>query len=239
MEGVLDLLERARPDGVSCRRPSWLMRRVEPERMRWAGQVDGHPEAACPRSASSVLIDEPASGRRVAAARGFDPVLHFHAGSYVESADEIDGASSMAGSIRLVGMCLDTGHARFGGADPTRAAARYRHDASGTSTSRTATWDVLAEVRASGGGLMEAWARGVFCELGPRHGRARRHSSVRSVSARLRGLAGRRAGPLPDAGRYARGAAGAPDAQPGVARTHRASERLRERRTPRSPSEGR
>ena len=35
-----------------------------------------------------------------------------------------------------------------------------------TSTSRTATSAVLRQVARSGGGLMEAWDRGVFCQLG-------------------------------------------------------------------------
>ena len=47
MEGVLDLLAQGRPDEVM---PKAVLAdaSLEPERMRWAGQIDGHPEAALP-----------------------------------------------------------------------------------------------------------------------------------------------------------------------------------------------
>ena len=47
MGGVLGLLEAGRPDAVM---PKAILAdaSVEPERMRWAGQIDAHPEAALP-----------------------------------------------------------------------------------------------------------------------------------------------------------------------------------------------
>lgn len=163
MAGVLDLLEEGAPDGV---RPKAVLAdaSLEPERMRWAGQIAGHPEAALPAERLPVLIDNVHRAAELAQSRGFDAVLHFHAGSYVETFDEIRAVMDRL-DPSLVGMCLDTGHARFGGADPTvllrdyAAMVRHVHV-------KDCDLGVLDEVRRSGGGLTEAWRRGVFCELG-------------------------------------------------------------------------
>lgn len=163
MMGVLDLLAAGRPDDVM---PKAVLAdaSVEPERMRWAGQIPEHPEAALPRERFGVLIDNLHRAGEAARQRGFDPVLHFHAGSYVESAAEIHAVFD-ALDTSLVGMCLDTGHALFGGADPLELLDSYgdcvRH-VHVKDCDRT----VLGEVARSGGGLMEAWDRGVFCQLG-------------------------------------------------------------------------
>ena len=167
MRGVLDLLEAGRPDEVM---PKAVLAdaSLEPERMRWAGQIDSHPEAALPPERFGLLIDNMHRAGELARSRGFDPVLHFHAGSYCESGAEIHRVFD-ALDTSLVGMCLDTGHALFGGADPLEiledyaAAVRLVHV-------KDCDTAVLAEVCRSGGGLMEAWDRGVFCELG--HGTA-------------------------------------------------------------------
>jgi inosose dehydratase len=163
MMGVLDLLAAGRPDDVM---PKAVLAdaSVEPERMRWAGQIPTHPEAALPKERFGVLIDNMHRAGEAARERGFDPVLHFHAGSYVESAAEIHAVFD-ALDTSLVGMCLDTGHALFGGADPLELLDSYsgcvRH-VHVKDCDRT----VLGEVARSGGGLMEAWDRGVFCQLG-------------------------------------------------------------------------
>jgi inosose dehydratase len=163
MISVLELLAEGRPDDVM---PKAVLAdaSVEPERMRWAGQVPRHPEAALPRERFSVLIDNLHRAGEAARERGFDPVLHFHAGSYVESAAEIHAVFD-ALDTSLVGMCLDTGHALFGGADPLELLESYagcvRHI-----HVKDCDLDVLREVGRSGGGLMEAWDRGVFCQLG-------------------------------------------------------------------------
>jgi inosose dehydratase len=64
-----------------------------------------------------------------------------------------------------VGMCLDTGHALFGGADPLALLNDY-FDIVRHVHIKDCDLAVLNEVSQSGGGMMEAWDRGVFCELG-------------------------------------------------------------------------
>ncbi len=167
MRGVLDLLEEGRPDEVM---PKAVLAdaSLEPERMRWAGQIDSHPEAELPPERFSTLIDNMHRAGELALSRGFDPVLHFHAGSYCESGSEIHRVFD-ALDTSIVGMCLDTGHALFGGADPMEILDDY-FEAVRLVHIKDCDRDVLGEVCRSGGGLMEAWDRGVFCELG--HGTA-------------------------------------------------------------------
>ena len=163
MKGVLDLLAEGRPDEVM---PKAVLAdaSLEPERMRWAGQIDSHPEAGLPDDRFSVLIDNMHRAGAICHARGFDPVLHFHAGSYCESSSEIHRVFD-ALDTDLVGMCLDTGHARFGGADPLQLLEDYG-DCVRLVHIKDCDLGVLRDVCLSGGGLMEAWDRGVFCELG-------------------------------------------------------------------------
>lgn len=160
---VLDLLAAGQPDEVV---PKAVLAdaSVEPERMRWAGQVPDHPEATLPRDRFGTLIDNLHRAGEAARERGFDPVLHFHAGSYVESAAEIHAVFD-ALDTSLVGMCLDTGHALFGGADPLELLATYG-DAVRHVHVKDCDLSVLGEVCRSGGGLMAAWDQGVFCRLG-------------------------------------------------------------------------
>lgn len=167
MEGVLDLLHDGQPDDVL---PKAVLADAssEPERMTWAGQIPEHPEAGLPPQRFGTLIDNIHRAAELCQRRGFDAVLHFHAGSYVESSAEIHAVFD-ALDPALVGMCLDTGHALFGGADPIELLAAYG-DVVRHVHIKDCDHVVLREVCASGGGLMEAWDRGVFCQLG--HGTA-------------------------------------------------------------------
>jgi len=160
---VLDLMTAAQPDDV---KPKAVLSdaSVEPERMRWAGQVPEHPEAALPAERLDILVDNLHRAGEAARERGFDPVLHFHAGSYIESAAEIHAVFDRL-DTSLVGMCLDTGHARFGGADPESLLGDYA-DVVRHVHVKDCDLGVLDDVCHSGGGLREAWARSVFCELG-------------------------------------------------------------------------
>lgn len=163
LAGVLDLLAEGQPDGV---RPKAVLAdaSVEPERLRWAGRIPEHPAAWLPPERFPILMDNLHRAGELAQGRGFDAVLHFHAGSYVESDAEIRRVAE-ALDPSLVGLCLDTGHARFGGADPVALLRDYgplvRHV-----HLKDCDLGVLDLIRSEGLGLVEAWRRGVFCELG-------------------------------------------------------------------------
>jgi inosose dehydratase len=163
MIGFLDYMAEARPDEFM---PKAILAdaSVEPERLRWAGQIPDHAEAALPPDRFQLLIDNLHRAGEACRERGFDPVLHFHAASYIESAAEIHRVFDDL-DTSLVGMCLDTGHALFGGADPLELLDTY-YDVVRHIHIKDCDLTVLAEVSRSGGGMMEAWDRGVFCQLG-------------------------------------------------------------------------
>lgn len=136
----------------------------EPERLAFSGRIQAHPEAWLPPSRFDALIANLHRAAEICRTEGFEPVLHPHAGTYVETADEIARVADRM-DPSLVGLCLDTGHFRFGGADPVRAARDYRELIRHVHVKdcRTA---VLDDVNAEGKGLEEALRRGLFCPLG-------------------------------------------------------------------------
>jgi len=97
-------------------------------------------------------------------ATGLGTVFHHHCATYVETPEEIDALMERT-DPDLLGLCLDTGHATYGGGDPAGILARYtdrvRHvhfkdcSPSIAATARAKGWDYLAAVR-----------HGLFCELG-------------------------------------------------------------------------
>ena len=136
----------------------------EPERLAFSGRIQEHPEAWLSAARFERLIANLHRAAEICRAEGFEAVLHPHAGTYVETADEIARVMDRI-DPSLVGLCLDTGHFRFGGADPTRAADDYRELIRHVHIKdcRTAVMD---EVKTEGKGLEEALSRGVFCQLG-------------------------------------------------------------------------
>jgi inosose dehydratase len=126
-----------------------------------AGRVtaaDGLPADAWPRVGEGL-----ATLARRCAPLGVRVVFHPHAGTYVETAQEVD--SLLAATPPLVGLCLDTGHLVYGGADPVDVCRRYA----------SRIWHVhakdvdgalLERVRAQGLDYATAVGGGVFAPLG-------------------------------------------------------------------------
>jgi inosose dehydratase len=95
---------------------------------------------------------------------GLRTVFHHHCGGYVETPAEIDTLLESTDPSYL-GLCLDTGHYRFGGGDPQAALQQHfdriwhvhfkDHQPEIAQQSRQEGWDYLTSVR-----------RGIFCELG-------------------------------------------------------------------------
>jgi inosose dehydratase len=136
----------------------------EPVRTRWSGRIAEHPEAWLPPARFEALIANLHRAAELAREEGFEVVLHPHAGTYIETRDEIARVMDRLDPA-LLGLCLDTGHFRYGGADPAESIdtwwelLRHVH----LKDCRTSIMD---GVKAEGGDLHEALLRGVFCPLG-------------------------------------------------------------------------
>ena len=92
------------------------------ERLARAGRVrpeDGLAGDAWRRLAGGL---ETLAGR--VQALGLRATFHPHAGTYVETAAEVDRLMELV-PVGAIGLCLDTGHLAFGGADPVAVCKRY------------------------------------------------------------------------------------------------------------------
>ncbi len=163
LDAALALVRDATPDGS---RPLAIISDHfdEPDRMALAGRIADHPEAWLPPARFRSLVDNLHRAAERCAAAGFEPVVHPHAGTYIETRDETRRVLDAIDPSRI-GYCLDTGHARFGGADPVELVRDYRELLRHVHVKdcRTA---VLDEVARDGLGMEAALVRGAFVELG-------------------------------------------------------------------------
>jgi inosose dehydratase len=136
----------------------------EPDRRAFSGRIQEHPETWLSAARFDTLIDNLHRAAELCRAEGLEPVLHPHAGTYVETADEIAQVMDRI-DPSLIGLCLDTGHFRFGGADPAKAADDY-HELIRHVHIKDCRTSVMDDVKREGKGLEEALRRGVFCPLG-------------------------------------------------------------------------
>ena len=136
----------------------------EADRIHYAGRIAQHPEAWLSPARFDTLIDNLHRVAEICRGAGLEPVLHPHAGTYVETADEIARVMDRIDPA-LLGLCLDTGHFRFGGADPAKSVADYGDLVRHVHIKDCRT-SVIDEVDRDDGDLPEALKRGVFCPLG-------------------------------------------------------------------------
>jgi inosose dehydratase len=97
----------------------------------------------------------------VARGRGFEPTFHAHTSTFVEAPWEIDRVLELSD----VGLLVDTGHLLLGGSDPVRALREWGPRVTYVHV-KDVRLDVLRGVVADRAGAVEAWRRGIFCELG-------------------------------------------------------------------------
>jgi inosose dehydratase len=136
---------------------------ADPARARAAGRV--HPDLGL----TERQWDEAAQGlERIARAvrdeAGLRTVFHHHCAAFVETPEEIDALLQRTDPA-LVGLCLDSGHATYGGGSPLELLSRYRRR----------IWHVHfkdCEPHIARRAREEAWdyqtalGHGLFCELG-------------------------------------------------------------------------
>jgi inosose dehydratase len=136
----------------------------EPVRIRYAGAIEAHREAWLGERGRRLLYDNVHRAAERCRERGFTTAFHPHAGSYVESPREVDALLEHLDSA-LLGLCFDTGHCAFGGGDPL-ALLREAGELVNHVHFKDVDLELLARLHTEGKGLEEAWAAGVFCELG-------------------------------------------------------------------------
>ncbi len=132
------------------------------ERRAVAGRVP--PALLLPAEAWQRIGDGLDALARRCARYGVGVVFHPHAGTHVETEAEVEALLACA-PPSTVGLCLDTGHLAYGGADAAalcrRYAGRVRHvhlkDVRG---------DLLARVRTEGLDYATAVGEGIFAPLG-------------------------------------------------------------------------
>ena len=136
----------------------------EEVRLRNSGRIDEHPEARLTPARLDTLVSNLHRAAEICREAGFEAVIHPHAGTWVETAGEIDALMNRV-DPSLVGLCLDTGHFRFGGADPTAAVHAY-HALTRHVHLKECSVAVLDEIRDAGQGFPAAVERHVFTVLG-------------------------------------------------------------------------
>lgn len=102
--------------------------------------------------------------RAVADATGLKTVFHHHCATWVETPWEID-ALMAAASGELLGLCLDTGHATYGGGNPLEILDRHR-DRVWHVHFKDCSAEIADAARRGRLDYVEAVRRGLFCELG-------------------------------------------------------------------------
>ena len=136
---------------------------ADPARARSAGRVQAGMGLSDPQwDAAAKGIERIA--RAVRDETGLRTVFHHHCAGYVETPAEIDALMQRTDPA-LLGLCLDTGHATYGGGSPVDLLSRHR----------ARTWHVHfkdCEPRIAARARTEEWdyqtalRHGVFCELG-------------------------------------------------------------------------
>ncbi|MEO6965687.1 MAG: TIM barrel protein [Acidobacteriaceae bacterium] len=124
-----------------------------------AGKQDGLNESEW--RVAAALISEIATALK---GLGLRSAFHHHAGTYIETPDEVAQLLSLT-DPDLLGICLDTGHYLYGGGDPVQFArehaARIWH-----LHLKDVRQSVLNEVRRKKIPYLDAIRQGVFSELG-------------------------------------------------------------------------
>jgi inosose dehydratase len=140
-----------------------LIQAVTPERAATAGD-SARAERLSPERQAALVDGLHAAATIAAEDFGLRPVLHNHVGSAIEFGDELDGVlEALPG--RLLGLCLDSGHACYAGIDTGELLDRF-----GERVDYLHLKDVRAAVRDAsvreGTGFWQAIEDGVFCPLG-------------------------------------------------------------------------
>ncbi len=136
---------------------------VVPSRAERAGRI--RPEDGLPADEwRAFAANAEEFARRVRDEHGLGTAVHPHVGGFVEAPWEVDRLLEST-DPDLVSLCLDTGHAMYGGDDPVDLYRRWR-DRVGYVHFKDCDLAVLEAVRAAGDDYFAAVQAGLFPELG-------------------------------------------------------------------------
>ena len=102
--------------------------------------------------------------RAVRERSGLRTAFHHHAGTHVETPDEVAKLMELTDPA-LLGLCLDTGHYTYGGGDALEAARRYG-DRIWHVHAKDCDRDIFVSALADGWDYSRAVCSRLFCELG-------------------------------------------------------------------------
>jgi inosose dehydratase len=136
-----------------------IIDRPDDVRVKTAGRPDAAPRLDNDRW--QAMLDQVAEVAVIARGHGLRPVVHPHAGGYIEFADEVE---------RLVAdtdldLCVDTGHLALARMDPAATIERYAERV-GHVHFKDVRRDVLARIDAEALDFWQAIEAGIFCPLG-------------------------------------------------------------------------
>lgn len=164
-------LKRPELDLKPARTVGRLLRDLGASHMVVADAMWGEREAVAGRVAESGTLLSDDDWRQVvsnigavceaAVELGLRCVFHHHAGTYIETPDEVQRLLEAT----PVGLCLDTGHYVYGGGDPVEAVRTYGERIEYLHFKDVAP-ERLRQARRSALGFLNGVRVGVFCELG-------------------------------------------------------------------------
>jgi inosose dehydratase len=125
------------------------------------GRGKDDPSLALDAAGWRRFADGLARAQEIALERCFEPTFHAHTSTYVEAPAEIDRLLELSD----IGLLVDTGHLLIGGSDPIQALRDW-----GTRVNyvhvKDVRLDIVRQVIEDRADALEAWRRGIFCELG-------------------------------------------------------------------------
>jgi inosose dehydratase len=107
------------------------------------------------------FADGVARAQELVRAHGYEPTFHAHTATHVEAPWEIERLLELTD----VGLLVDTGHLLAGGSDPIQALRDWGERVNYVHV-KDVRLDVLRRAIDERADMLEAWRRGIFCELG-------------------------------------------------------------------------
>lgn len=138
---------------------------LSPGRMERAGRAASSDTPRLTGDAWTALVEILDTLGREARVQGHLVAFHQHAGTFVETPDELDRLVDRTNGD-LVGICLDVGHYTVGGGDPVEALRRYGERVTHVHLKDVAAAPLVRLRAGELGGFLDSLRARIFTELG-------------------------------------------------------------------------